>query len=321
MNACPVCGSELRETARFCDSCGAGLEPRAQPPPPNGTPRPLTLPEQTLPNREQVPSPTQVWPTEHGAGASAPEAGALPGWPRTTATPEGVGWRPSSAVVHPESGEPAPDADSAPAADSRGSLRPAGTTIHAPRSAAAKTATALLVLLTIAATALVLRAVQTGLYSSDTPTLVALLVTAIPFLLAAAAVRSWHRGGGTGLAGEVRGLRERQEVGPQKESWTVQSFRLERFDASGNRLSPVPVELRGLRFSGTLTEGDWVEVDPRRSVGDTVRVRHVVDHTTGAVVSGLGPRAGTRIGNTIGWLVVAVILGGILLFVRAVMGR
>ena len=58
------------------------------------------------------------------------------------------------------------------------------------------------------------------------------------------------------LTGEVRDLRERPERtpwGPENEMWTVLSFRLERFDEEGNRIMPIPVELRGHGGRRTVT--------------------------------------------------------------------
>lgn len=43
-------------------------------------------------------------------------------------------------------------------------------------------------------------------------------------------------------------------------STQVMTFRVEAYDALGNRLSPVPVELRGIYLSGQVSEGDEVQV-------------------------------------------------------------
>jgi hypothetical protein len=63
----------------------------------------------------------------------------------------------------------------------------------------------------------------------------------------------------------------------------VWHFRIERHDASGNRLAPVPVEMRGLSFSGTVSNGDEVRVNGRWRKG-TLRVERLDDLTTGAQV-------------------------------------
>lgn len=152
----------------------------------------------------------------------------------------------------------------------------------------------------------------------DTP--FAAIPAAVTLLLGWAAVRAWRgrvlRGD---LVGEVRGLRDRSEPGPGDESWTVLSFRLERYDDAGNRLTPVPVELRGTRFTGALSEGDWVEVDSRGRHEECVRVRAVFDATTGTVIAGLGPGFGRTLGTVFGWLVLSVLLGVVVLFVVAVL--
>ncbi len=64
----------------------------------------------------------------------------------------------------------------------------------------------------------------------------------------------------------------------------VWSFRLERQDEAGNRVPPVPVEMRARSFEGFISGGDLVEVDHRWSPGRTLPPRRVHNVTTGAVV-------------------------------------
>jgi hypothetical protein len=94
------------------------------------------------------------------------------------------------------------------------------------------------------------------------------------------------------VVGEVRGLATRSEQDPYRDAdgkprlvWT---FRLERYDAAGNRLPPVPVQMRGYSFDGALHDGDWVEVAAPRRSGATLEVDAVRDLTTGAVVRARG---------------------------------
>jgi hypothetical protein len=63
------------------------------------------------------------------------------------------------------------------------------------------------------------------------------------------------------------------------------AFNVERFDEAGNRLPPVPVELRGRSLEGGLHEGDSVDVTPTFSPHGTVRVGRFRNLTTGADVS------------------------------------
>ncbi|MGJ6969633.1 hypothetical protein ACSDR0_47920 [Streptosporangium sp. G11] len=63
----------------------------------------------------------------------------------------------------------------------------------------------------------------------------------------------------------------------------ILSFRVERYDALGNRILLVPVEMRGRTIHGGITEGDWVRVRGPSKDG-TVRAAHVENVTTGATV-------------------------------------
>ena len=61
------------------------------------------------------------------------------------------------------------------------------------------------------------------------------------------------------------------------------SFRVERFDEVGNRVALVPVELRGLKVEGSLSDGDRVRMTGRLR-GGTLRPKLVENLTTGATV-------------------------------------
>lgn len=93
------------------------------------------------------------------------------------------------------------------------------------------------------------------------------------------------------------------------------SFRVERYDRSGNRLQPVPVEVRGIQHSGQLNDGEEVEVTGKWRHG-TIRARTVVNITTGAQVRVAGSK--------LGWVGLFVFMGlGItaaILFVNGVIG-
>ncbi len=64
---------------------------------------------------------------------------------------------------------------------------------------------------------------------------------------------------------------------------TVWNFRIDRHDASGNRLAPVPVEMRGYSFSGSVSNGDEIRVKGRWKSG-TLHVEELDNLTTGAEV-------------------------------------
>jgi hypothetical protein len=82
------------------------------------------------------------------------------------------------------------------------------------------------------------------------------------------------------VEGEVRGLQQRTENKGNR-SLYVWSFRLERYNRAGNRLLPIPIEMRGESFQGFLSEGDHVQVRGRARNG-VVRARKVHNLTTGA---------------------------------------
>lgn len=80
------------------------------------------------------------------------------------------------------------------------------------------------------------------------------------------------------MQGVARAIELRHE--PNRKT-DVLAFRVDRYDASGNRLVPVPVELRGLAFSGKVSEGEEVLVSGAWRRG-TLRATHIVNVTTGA---------------------------------------
>jgi hypothetical protein len=108
------------------------------------------------------------------------------------------------------------------------------------------------------------------------------------------------------IVGEVRGLQSRSETELDRPR-IVWTFRLERYDASGNRLRPVPVEIKGFEFYGSINEGDLVEVEGDATSG-TLEVRELYDHTTGSPVT-----ADDKKGNLLGC--VAVLAVAVLIFV------
>lgn len=84
------------------------------------------------------------------------------------------------------------------------------------------------------------------------------------------------------IEGEARGIRYRMEH-DKGNALYIWSFRVERYDAAGNRLPPVPVEMRGRSFHGFINEGDRVRVQGRGK-GGVIKARKVRNLTTGARV-------------------------------------
>jgi hypothetical protein len=96
------------------------------------------------------------------------------------------------------------------------------------------------------------------------------------------------------ITGTIRGFREREEedrryrpdpLMPKRLSiWT---FVVDRYDEAGNRLTPVPVEMRGHKFNGVVDEGDTVEIDAKWKEGQTLLVKTLRNKTTGGVVEAI----------------------------------
>ena len=118
---------------------------------------------------------------------------------------------------------------------------------------------------------------------------------------------------GNRVIGEVREFRERRET-EGNFTWTIWTFRVERYDESGNRMQPVPVEIKGMKFEGTISEGDWVELPELWKPGEVASPKKFDNLTTGARISGSVP-FGTKIGMTCGWIVFVIFIGAVIAFV------
>ncbi|MGW6838824.1 hypothetical protein ACWGCI_36220 [Streptomyces sp. NPDC054949] len=76
---------------------------------------------------------------------------------------------------------------------------------------------------------------------------------------------------------DFRTQREQWGSGGGEEVW---HFRLTRHDAAGNALQPIPVEMRGLSFSGSVSNGDEVRLSGRWRDGtlSTNEFRNLTTH-------------------------------------------
>jgi pSer/pThr/pTyr-binding forkhead associated (FHA) protein len=88
-------------------------------------------------------------------------------------------------------------------------------------------------------------------------------------------------------AAQVRGTARSINLREGGDKPSVLNFRVDRFDASGNRIEPVAVELNYYR-SGQVSDGDEVEVTGTWSDG-AVKASKIVNLSTGASVKGLSP--------------------------------
>ena len=89
--------------------------------------------------------------------------------------------------------------------------------------------------------------------------------------------------------GHVRGVARSVQLRTTEPSDVVLSFRVDQYDAAGNRVQPVGVELRHHRL-GQVSDGEEVEVGGRWKDG-TLRAERIVNLTTGAQVKGASRRA------------------------------
>lgn len=106
------------------------------------------------------------------------------------------------------------------------------------------------------------------------------------------------------IIGVVRGFQQRQEQtfrggggqgggsmvssAPMMSTWTIWTFWLERYDAFGRPLARVPVEMRARSFSGSLADGDEVEINRPWKRGQTMTPKQVRNLSTGALVTAGG---------------------------------
>ncbi|MFD5522458.1 hypothetical protein [Streptomyces sp. NPDC127066] len=75
-------------------------------------------------------------------------------------------------------------------------------------------------------------------------------------------------------------LRTEQQNDNSEAIW---SFRVERYDESGDRVQLIPVEMRGYGIEGSISDGDWVRGTGTMKSG-TFRMKEAENITTGARV-------------------------------------
>ncbi len=95
---------------------------------------------------------------------------------------------------------------------------------------------------------------------------------------------------------------------------SVLSFRLRRVGPGGELLPPVAVEMRGARVSGTITDGDLVQLPKTAPHGGALKLAAVTNLTTGSPVSSGTPRA-TRILTAIVAILLGLVAAGLVLIV------
>jgi hypothetical protein len=102
------------------------------------------------------------------------------------------------------------------------------------------------------------------------------------------------------VVGQARGIADHQ-----RGAEIVWTFRVERYDAAGNRELLAPVEMRGYRFEGAIADGDWVRVRGPVKRG-TLRASQVENLSTGALIR---PTTNRAFGVVVGVLFLALTIG------------
>ncbi len=119
------------------------------------------------------------------------------------------------------------------------------------------------------------------------------------------------------LQGVVRGFTESRQRNMDGDE-IVWTFQLERHSEMEERLDPIPVEMRGMNFSGHINEGNVVRLYEKAWHGGIVRTKRVYDVTFQADIIAHGlPKfiQALRIGVII--LVISVcifFIGGFIIF-------
>lgn len=113
----------------------------------------------------------------------------------------------------------------------------------------------------------------------------------------------------TEFMGVVRGFTSRQEPWGEghRDIW---QFRVERFDADGNKLVPIPVEMRGLSYRGSVSNGDEVRVHGRWRDG-TLQVENVTNLSTSAQVRAKSYKGLQTLATVFVIIIGLIVVGGI----------
>jgi hypothetical protein len=108
------------------------------------------------------------------------------------------------------------------------------------------------------------------------------------------------------VSGVVRDLEQRVDWGSAGEpAETTYVFRVALENERRETIALVPVEMRGLSFRGSLSEGDGVEIESPWRRGETLRPGTIVNLTTGGRFESKGSRRGRSIAGCLVFLLVA----------------
>jgi hypothetical protein len=90
------------------------------------------------------------------------------------------------------------------------------------------------------------------------------------------------------------------------------TFRIECQGEDGETIAVVPVEMRGLSFRGSLSEGDVVQIAREWRLGDTLEPREIDNLTTGGRFRAKGLRRNQQL---VGFLVFLAFVTGMVIAV------
>jgi hypothetical protein len=96
------------------------------------------------------------------------------------------------------------------------------------------------------------------------------------------------------IRGEVSGFQQRSEqvnTGTGPRFIYVWDFRIEQRDPAGKAMPRAAIEMRGTSFSGSVNNGDTVEVEGSFKSGELLRPSEIRNLTSGIIVAAHGERA------------------------------
>lgn len=129
---------------------------------------------------------------------------------------------------------------------------------------------------------------------------------------------SWRRR----FSGEAHNVKEGNIPISKEKSLMTLTFQIIQYDNSGNRLPPIPVEIRGKNIIGIIREADKLKFRGHRNRQQIVRTKKVRNITTGSTVKTMNPTfhhfsLSTFLGWTMWYMVMGLIIVGIIALIRS----
>jgi hypothetical protein len=119
------------------------------------------------------------------------------------------------------------------------------------------------------------------------------------------------------LRGLVSSFRQRNEL-MDGQYGMVWDFRVDSWDRQGRAQPPVAVEMRGLHFTGSVGDGDWIEIESQWKPGEVLPVSSLLNISQNSIVTvsipsrakSPGGRARSPVANIL--LVIVVFVFGVI---------